>query len=403
MKLTGLITEYNPFHNGHLHHLKESIRITDASHTVAIMSGHFLQRGEIALCDKWSRAEAAVKSGVDLVFELPSVYACASAEHFARGAVMSLTAAGCDAFCFGSETGSLDGLYKTALALSNESPAFKARLKSHLKAGLSYPAAREIALGLPTENAPDYSSNNILGIEYLKAAIQTKSSMTPYTINRLTAAYHETELTGAISSATAIRRKLEQSEVDLSLVEPTVPAPSYDLISALGAEGLLTRQEQGYAFIKYQLLSEKKEELSAYHEFSEGLENRIFQCVLASHSLTELIDMTKTKRYTRTRIQRALMNMLLKRKSSDLTPLLFAEQVPYLRVLAFNQKGREILRTIKKNSTTPLLTNPSRFGQWTDERRRFFDEDVKSTNVYRLVQGSSLTGEDYTRQPIEVI
>lgn len=402
MKLTGLITEYNPFHNGHLHHLKESIKITEATHTVAVMSGHFLQRGEIALFDKWSRASTAVHAGVDLVVELPSVFACSSAEHFAKGALLTLNALGCNSFCFGSEEGTLAPLVSAAEHLTNESAAFKENLQSHLKAGLSYPSARQLALNSESHRDVTFSANNILGVEYLKAILSTKSEVKPYTIQRIVAHYAESQLTGHISSATAIRQSLLNPRFEWGSLKICLPENTWETLQTLSISNALTTQEQAFSLILYQLLSESIEDLSEYHEFSEGLHHRIFDKAKTAKSLEELLNAVKTKRYTRTRIQRGLMNLLLKRKSDSLLPLLKTETAPYLRVLAYNQKGREILRYVKKHSETPLMTNPSRFKAWTPERLQFFDADVKSTNIFRLIQGSHLVGEDYLRKPVEI-
>lgn len=403
MKLTGLITEYNPFHNGHLHHLKESIKITESTHTVAVMSGHFLQRGEIALYDKWSRAANAVQAGVDLVIELPSLFACSSAEHFAKGAILTLNAIGCHSFCFGSEQGSLAPLAAAAEQLLYESPEFKETLKSHLKAGASYPTARQLALNNRKDSCLSFTSNNILGIEYLKAALETKSAMSPYTIQRISANYNDTQLTGSISSATAIRQSLLNPKFDWESLKICLPNNTWQTITALSEEKALVIQEQAYQAILYQLLTEPISQLSEIHEFSEGLHHRILEKARSSKSLDDLLSATKTKRYTRTRIQRCLMNLLLKRKKDFVMPLLKTESAPYIRVLAYNQKGREILRYVKKHSETPLMTNPSRFKEWTPERRCFFEEDVKSTDVFRLIQGFPIIGEDYLRKPVEIL
>jgi predicted nucleotidyltransferase len=402
MKLTGLITEYNPFHNGHLYHLNESFKLTEATHTVAVMSGHFLQRGEMALFDKWSRATTAVQAGVDLVIELPSIFACSSAEHFARGSILTLNALGCNSFCFGSEEGTLAPIASAAERLLNESPEFKESLQSHLKAGLSYPSARQLALNSENNGHLKFSANNILGVEYLKAILSTKSAIRPYTIQRIIADYSENKLTGHISSATAIRQSLLSPEFDWESIKICLPENTWQTLQTLSESNRLTHQEQAFSFIQYQLLTESIEQLSEYHEFSEGLHHRLLEKALTAKSLDALLNTAKTKRYTRTRIQRGLMNLLLKRKSDALMPLLKSETAPYLRVLAYNQKGREILRHVKKHSDIPLMTNPSRFKAWTPVRTQFFDADVKSTNIFRLIQGSHLVGEDYLRKPEEI-
>lgn len=401
MKLVGLVTEYNPFHNGHLHHLTESLKATGADHSVAVMSGCFLQRGEIALLDKWTRAEMAVRSGVDLVVELPSLYAVASAETFAKGAILTLKALGCNSYCFGSEDGTLNELETTARALLEASDAFNGHLKSALKSGLSYPSAREEALQKSHGQSYTASSNNILGVEYLKASIQYAPALKPFTIPRIAAAYSETMLTGAISSATAIRHALLKQE-GFSSIQATVPPWTYDALLKSAADASLTYQELLYPFIKYQLLTQSPETIARTHEVTEGLENKLTQCALTSSNLESLLQCAKSKRYTRTRLQRALINLLLNRQTDIIQPLLQLESVPYVRVLAFNQKGKAILRWANKQVDAPIMTNPNRFKHWSASATALFLEDVKATRLFRLVQGRPETDEDHRRSPIEV-
>ncbi len=212
MKVAGLIVEYNPFHNGHLYHLEQSKKLTGADCIVCIMSGNFIQRGEPALVNKWARAKMALLSGADLVIELPLVYAMSSAEFFAYGAVSILNSLNIvDYLCFGSESGSIDELDNIADILVWEPQAYKELLKNHINKGISFPSARQKALadylniGSASLNILS-ESNNILAVEYLKALKRTESQITPVTIKRINNTYNTCDLTGNISSATAIRR-----------------------------------------------------------------------------------------------------------------------------------------------------------------------------------------------------
>jgi len=221
MKALGLIVEYNPFHNGHLYHLQQSRAVTGCEYVICVMSGNFIQRGEPALVNKWARARMALLSGVDLVLELPAVYAVSSAEFFAYGAVKILDSLGIvDSICFGSESGRIEDLDFIAGIVSEEPEPYKLFLKENLDKGLSFPAAREAALKSYLASGPKScddirsllnSSNNILGIEYLKALKRLKSRIKPHTIRRISNSYHTGELTGAISSATAIRKNIFDS------------------------------------------------------------------------------------------------------------------------------------------------------------------------------------------------
>ncbi len=217
MRAVGLITEYNPFHNGHLHHLNESLRQADAEVAVAVMSGHFLQRGEPALVDKWRRTRMALAAGVDVVVELPFAFACQSAPYFARGAVQCLNGlGGIEALCFGSEAGELAPLQRCADLLQEHRTELQAATAAGLRQGMHYAEARgELVAGLSGKASLAellHSPNNILALEYLQALRDTASAMAPFTILRLGAGFHETQASGAIASATGIRHRLAEDQ-----------------------------------------------------------------------------------------------------------------------------------------------------------------------------------------------
>ena len=229
MKTIGIIAEYNPFHNGHAHHLHESLQLSGATHSVAVMSGQFVQRGEPALLDKWTRARMAVEAGVNLVIELPTSIAISSAEGFASGSVALLDSLGIvDQFIFGSESANPEWLLATARLLNEEPPEFLRSLKSSLALGLSYPAARAQALNASGIAMTQAKSNDILGIEYVKALLKIKSSMTFDVIPRESVDYHSLEAQNHIASATAIRNWLEDQQHES--VMQTVPSSTYNLI-----------------------------------------------------------------------------------------------------------------------------------------------------------------------------
>ena len=215
MNVLGIVSEYNPLHSGHVYHIAASREKTGATHAVCVMSGNFVQRGEPAIVDKWARAKMALNSGIDLVIELPVVFACASAEIFARGAVRILNQTGIiNYLCFGSEQGELETLKRIASVLAEEPSEFRTSLKKYLKQGLSFPAAREKALTGYLRDVPGGimdKSNNILAIEYLKALITTGSGMEPVTIRRKGSGYQDSIITETFSSATAIRNFLKET------------------------------------------------------------------------------------------------------------------------------------------------------------------------------------------------
>lgn len=398
MNLLGLIVEYNPFHNGHKYHLEKSKEITNATHTVAIMSGSFLQRGEPALFDKYTRAEMAVKNGVDLVIELPTLYACQSAEIFSHGAVATLNSLNCvNSLCFGSEEGNIDILQTISEILVKEPSDFKITLKNFLDEGIVFPVARSKALYEYIKNnhllelSEDKlqqvlnSSNNILGIEYIKSLIKLNSSIKPYTITRIASKYNSTDIESNICSATAIRNSLKDN-TDLKLIENVVPLHTFNEIN----HKINTNFNPVFDYMFYDLLSSTiirdVDNLTKYFEVNEGIENKIYSNVFTSKNLEELINSTKSKRYTMTKIKRTLNNILLGINRDDVIKVKDLDRVPYIRILAFNNKGREIIKKIKTSSDIEIITKFSKISHVDDP---IFDTlikyDLKSSNMYNLI------------------
>lgn len=398
MNLLGLVVEYNPFHNGHKYHLEKSKEITNATHTVAIMSGSFLQRGEPALFDKYTRAEMAVKNGVDLVIELPTLYACQSAEIFSHGAVATLNSLNCvNSLCFGSEEGNIDILQTISEILVKEPSDFKITLKNFLDEGIVFPVARSKALYEYIKNnhllelSEDElqqvlnSSNNILGIEYIKSLIKLNSSIKPYTITRIASKYNSTDIESNICSATAIRNSLKDN-TDLKLIENVVPLHTFNEIN----HKINTNFNPVFDYMFYDLLSSTiirdVDNLTKYFEVNEGIENKIYSNVFTSKNLEELINSTKSKRYTMTKIKRTLNNILLGINRDDVIKVKDLDRVPYIRILAFNNKGREIIKKIKTSSDIEIITKFSKISHVDDP---IFDTlikyDLKSSNMYNLI------------------
>ena len=386
MNLLGLIVEYNPFHNGHKYHLEKSKEITNATHTVAIMSGSFLQRGEPALFDKYTRAEMAVKNGVDLVIELPTLYACQSAEIFSHGAVATLNSLNCvNSLCFGSEEGNIDILQTISEILVKEPSDFKTTLKNFLDEGIVFPVARSKALYEYIKNnhllelSEDElqqvlnSSNNILGIEYIKSLIKLNSSIKPYTITRIASKYNSTDIESNICSATAIRNSLKDN-TDLKLIENVVPLHTFNEIN----HKINTNFNPVFDYMFYDLLSSTiirdVDNLTKYFEVNEGIENKIYSNVFTSKNLEELINSTKSKRYTMTKIKRTLNNILLGINRDDVIKVKDLDRVPYIRILAFNNKGREIIKKIKTSSDIEIITKFSKISHVDDP---IFDTLIK--------------------------
>lgn len=314
-KVLGIISEYNPFHNGHLHHLNESIKALSPDYTVCIMSGNFVQRGDTALMDKWARTEVAIKCGIDLVIELPTVYAISSAENFALGAVKILDSISKNAILsFGSESGQLSVLEEFADILYSSPPEYVSLLNHELSVGNSYPKARENALLMYLNDIRKYanvlsSPNNILGIEYLKAIRILKSNITPYTIKRKSVNYNDKKSIDGFASSTAIRTFLSQDKD----VKKLLPKESYNILLDMINHGKVVNSLSLFEKeILYVLRKMSIKELSGIADVTEGLENRIKEASNRCNNLEDLISLIKSKRYTRTRIQRILLYCLLR-------------------------------------------------------------------------------------------
>jgi len=417
MKILGLITEYNPFHNGHLYHLNASKEITGATHTIAVMSGNFLQRGEPAIVHKWERAKMAVKSGVDLVIEIPTSYACATAELFAYGSVSLLNKLGAvNCISFGSEIGNIDLLSEVVDVLTSCSHEFEEILKSHVNLGFTFPVARSMAIIKYFEEIKGYNAeklisisdiiknpNNILGIEYLKAIKNLKSSITPYTITRKSAHYHSKDITNtSIASATAIREHLFNNNA-LATLSSVLPSTTFNILST-GIQNDIapifsTDFQQSILSI---LRRSRLDDIKNVFDVVEGLENRIFQCSNKANTLIELYNCIKSKRYTMTRIQRILMHILLNINKDDIFQFNNNGGPQYARILAFNYKGREILQTLKSTSSIPIISNLKHYRPQNKTAEQMLNIDIRATNIYSLAfkNVQSIPGQlDYITSP----
>ncbi len=403
MNNLGIIAEYNPFHNGHLYHLKASQKLGQAEHVIAVMSGDFTQRGEPALYDKWIRAEMAVKNGVDLVIELPFVFACNSAEFFAAGAMGILNRLGCVThFSFGSESGDLSELLKAAERLTWETEEFKSALKFFLDQGFSFPRARFEAMkeveGEETGRLLR-DPNNILAVEYLKQWILTGRRMEPLTIKRAGKGYHDRDTDHPLASATAIRQRVGEAR-PVEEFKDTVPEATADSMKGEN-RAPVTDSEGLFPLLVYKILTSPREELAEILSVGEGLENKLKQAVGKSKTTEELIDAVVSKRYTKTRIRRLLLHTLTNLTKEEFFRLL-SEPPLYVRVLGFSEKGAKLLRHIKKKecSSIPIISNMNKEVRQDDPIWALLRYDVLAADLYNLAFGRDLYSySDYVCKP----
>ncbi|MBD2846128.1 nucleotidyltransferase [Paenibacillus sp. IB182496] len=413
MRTVGVVVEYNPFHNGHQLHLRESRAASAAEAVVAVMSGPFLQRGEPALVDKWLRAEMALRGGCDLVLELPVAYATQAAEWFAYGAMATLEATGVvDSVCFGSESGDLKALQCIARTLADEPPAFRSELRQLLQRGLQYPAAYSEAvvrymraIGEPEAAAfPLAQPNNTLGLHYMLALERLGSPILPLTIRRQKAGYHEQQPQDSrIASATALRRMLE-SGAALDELAPYVPATTLQLLQTAATEPGGCRSWPDYfPQLLHALLTHTPDSLFAIREMNEGLEHRILHALprLKTLGYEELVQAVATRRYTRTKLQRALLAVLLGQQKHAQTPDMLRSGVDYIRVLGFNATGRRLLRRMRTTASLPILLSAAR----APEGLRYLELDVRASAIYAAAPKNATTGElyrDFYAAPIQI-
>ncbi len=357
MKIVGIIAEYNPFHNGHALHIAATRQATACDCVVAVMSGSFVQRGEPAMFDKWSRAAMAVSGGADVVIELPFVFSVRSAQYFAAGGVRLLSALGADYLSFGAETADLAALQ--AAARASEVPTVNDALQRGLNSGMTYAKALadavQAATGLSAEVVA--SPNNILAIEYLRAINRyCPQGIRPLAVQRLYADFHDTVIGGEVASATAIRRSISTSSSLEADVRTALPTATATKIAALLAEGQAPITAEAFdTLLLGKLRTSSLDTLASLPEISEGLEYRIADCALKANNSEELFSLIKSKRYPRTRLQRMAIHLLVGtsaaylRTADDSGPL-------YARVLAFNETGRKALRRFAQNAAIPVIT-----------------------------------------------
>jgi len=360
MKACGLVVEYNPFHNGHLHHLNEAKRLSGADCIIAVMSGSFLQRGEPAVIDKFHRTRAALLSGADLILELPFPYAVQSSELFAKGAVQTLHAAGADSLCFGSESGHTEGFIQAYTIRKEKAALYQEVFREQLNIGLSFPEANRKAyeaIGL-AQGIVDFSKpNNILGYSYVREILDNALPMKPFTIPRTKSGYHDKEITGSIASATSIREKLLTSGMLTAEISQAIPeATVHELQHYKENAGLWHGWEPYFQLLQYKILTAEPETLKRFHGVEEGLEHRIIQTARKADSMDTWLRLIKTKRYTWTRIQRTFVHILAGTTKTAMDELRQNTAVSYIRVLGMNRTGRMYLNKTKKNISVPLLT-----------------------------------------------
>ena len=416
MKAVGLVTEYNPFHNGHLYHLNKAMELTGADISVAVMSGDFVQRGELAVLDKYTRASMALNSGVNLVVELPVNYAVSSAESFAAGALKVLNYIKADSIAFGSESGDIERLSKLAHILCDNEDTLYKEISKYTANGISYAAARQKVVEKLTDKdtaAMLTSSNNILAVEYLKAIIKNNYAIKPYTVQRQGDSYNDTDIRSEYASATALRENLKADNISkyipvkagLILSSNTNYIYPDDITEALFTRLLDILFASGYdknVFI---------ENVMQYPDVSKEIAGRLYKSAMDmitrtvpqrseskdnwAFSFGSLCEHIKTKEVPLSRIKRALVRITLGLDKKHMEK--YANE-PYIRVLGFDKKGQEYLSYIRKTVVVPLITKTAAY-------KEMLLDDMHAANIYNMIVAGKYGVKelgDFVRGPVRV-
>lgn len=361
----GVIAEYNPFHNGHLYHLNKVKEMFKDAYLILVLIGNFTQRGEISIINKWDKTKIALDHGYDLVVELPFLFATQSANYYAKGAISILNYLKCDYLVFGSESNDVKMLEEVVDLTNNDN--YENLVKKYIDKGINYPLACSLALKEISGITID-KPNDVLALEYVRNIKQTKSKIKPISIKR-TNDYHEEEINKEITSATSIRKNIDNKK----LIIKAMPKEVMKYIDKID-------YDKYFNFIKYQIINSN--DLSCYLDVDEGIENKLKKAINDAKDINDLILKVKSKRYSYNKIQRMLLHIVckIKKEDNDLT-------IKYLRILGLSNKGKSILKEIKNEINIPIIT------KYKKEYDNLFKMDFKANNVYSLLTNYDINNE----------
>ena len=416
MKAVGLVTEYNPFHNGHLYHLNKAMELTGADISVAVMSGDFVQRGEPAVLDKYTRTSMALNSGVNLVVELPVNYAVSSAESFAAGALKVLDYIKADSIAFGSESGDIERLSKLAHILCDNEDTLYKEISKYTANGISYAAARQKTVEKLTDKdtaAMLTSSNNILAVEYLKAIIKNNYAIKPYTVQRQGDSYNDTDIRSEYASATALRENLKTDNISeyIPVKAGLILSSNTNYIYPDDITEVLFTRLLDILFASNYDKNVFIENVMQYPDVSKEIAGRLYKSAMDMITRTvpqrseskdnwvfsfgSLCEHIKTKEVPLSRIKRALVRITLGLDKKHMEK--YANE-PYIRVLGFDKKGQEYLSYIRKTVEVPLITK-------TADYKEMLLDDIHAANIYNMIVAGKYGVKelgDFVRGPVRV-
>lgn len=383
IKVLGIIAEYNPFHYGHINHIKEAKKITNADFVIAVISGPFTQSGNISVMDKYKKAETSIKYGADLVIELPQIYSISSANYFSYFAIKLLDSLNIvDFICFGSECNDIKLIKSVANKIYINDEVFWNNLKKEDK-NISFAKARENVLkDILNENELSIikNSNDILGIEYVKALYDLNSALVPYTIKR----------NEKYMSATNIRDYLEDN--NLEKIKLQVPDETYEYLENIN----IISNENIFNLIRYKILTYDTSTLSNIKDITEGLENKLKKEIIECTSYKDFINSLKSKRYQMSKIKRILINILLDITKNDFNYAI-NNNILYAHILKTNDNGKNLISEISKSSNITLITSANKTNNLNDDIKKYFSIDIKAQNIYEITSKSKMN-KDYTNK-----
>lgn len=425
MKTIGIISEYNPFHNGHAYQIAEIKKRTGADYIVIAMSGDFVQRGAPAIIDKYARTKMALSCGADLVLELPTLWATSSAESFAMAGVTLFEKMGCiDGICFGAETDNLPLLASFADILITEPTDYKHLIKSALKSGASFPKARADALctilsadssvlqhgASPVEMTAELSAtllnpNNILALEYLKALKRRHSSITPLLLKREGAGYHDIQIDKChekpAASATAIRQLLFKASSVTSenenALQAVIPPEAYNILCSYLKNNPPLWEDDFSSILGYLLLLHAEDGFSSVADTTKNISNRMQKNLLQFDSFSGFCARNKSRDITYTRMSRILTHLLLGLANDDYIIGKELDYIPYLRILGFRRGSSALLRQLKQNASVPLLSKLADAPKSVNSKALFLlKQDIFAANLYEQIKAQKTLSMERT-------
>lgn len=387
-KNIAIISEYNPFHNGHTHQIEETKKIYPSANITAIMSGNFVQRGEPAVINKYERCKNAIDSGVDLVLQIPTIYSLQSAENFALGPFNILEDINAiDMLAFGVETDNFDKLFEIAKFQYQNKEKIEKVIIEYMNKGHSYPKAFELATReLFKEDVDVFQSNNILALEYIKSKLKNNSSIELLPIKRKGSSYLSEDYKNNLQpSATAIRKMVTQNKFEL--VERFVPE------STLRSLKNIHYNQNYYNIIKYHFLLSNKE-FDTITGYEKGLDDMLIKNLKSSNNFEEFIENSKSKRFKEGRIKRFILNSLLDIRK-DFVDEAISTRPKFVNVLGFNENGKEILKKITDCSEISLIVNKKDFTLEDELSKKLFKLEYKATTLYNIISGETKSEYEY--------